>query len=43
MDSGYELVPKEQLELARQDVSNVLLSQIRPAWKARALIERVKT
>lgn len=42
MDSGYEVVPKEQLELARQDVSNVLLSQIRPAWKARSLIERVK-
>ena len=42
MDQSYELVPKEQLELARQDVSNVLLNQIRPVWKARSLIDRVK-
>ncbi len=42
MDTGYELVPKEQLEIARQDVSNVLLNQIRPAWKAKSLIDRVK-
>ena len=42
MDSSYELVPSEALETARQNVSNVLLNQIRPVWKARSLIDRVK-
>ena len=43
MDSGYEIVPREQLELARRDISDVLLNQIRPVWQARSLIDRVKS
>jgi uncharacterized protein (DUF2126 family) len=43
MDENTGLVPRLQYELARQQMSDVLLQQIRPVWQSRRLIERVKS
>jgi len=42
MSNEYSLVPKEQYELTKKDIVNFWLEQIRPSWKSRTLIERVK-
>ncbi len=42
MKNNYQIVPKEQYELTQNAMANVWLGKIRPVWKARALIDRVR-
>ena len=42
MTNEYPLVPKEQYESTKRDIVNLYLEQIRPVWKARTLIDRVR-
>jgi hypothetical protein len=42
MANEYSLVPREQYELAKSNIVNLWLEQIRPVWKARTLIGRVR-
>ena len=42
MTNEYSLVPKEQYELTKKNIVDFWLEQIRPVWKARTLIDRVR-
>lgn len=42
MSDNYQLVPREQYELTKQNMTTLLLEQIRPVWQTRTLIDRVK-
>ena len=42
MTDEYSLVPKEQYELTKKNIVDFWLEQIRPVWKARTLIDRVR-
>jgi len=42
MTDEYSLVPKEQYELTKKNIVDYWLEQIRPLWKARTLIDRVR-
>jgi hypothetical protein len=42
MNDDYQIVPRPEYELAKQDMATTLLEQVRPVWQSRALIERVK-
>ncbi len=42
MNDNYQIVPKAEYELTKQNMANTLLERIRPVWRTRTLIERVK-
>ena len=42
MNDNYQIVPRPEYELTKQNMANTLLEQIRPSWQARTLIDRVK-
>ena len=42
MTNEHSLVPKQQYELTKNNMANVWLEQVRPVWKARTLIDRVR-
>lgn len=42
MTDEYSLVPKQQYELTKKNIVDYWLEQIRPLWKARTLIDRVR-
>ncbi len=42
MTNDYSLVPREQYELTKQNIASTWLERIRPVWKARTLIDRVR-
>jgi len=42
MNDIYQMVPRDKYELAKQNMVDVWLEQIRPVWQSRTLIDRVK-
>ena len=42
MSDNFQIVPRKEYELTKQNIATVLLEQIRPVWQSRTLIDRVK-
>ena len=42
LNDNYQIVPRPEYELTKQNMATTLLEQIRPVWQTRTLIDRVK-